>query len=262
MPRFPQAPMGYDRKQVDAFFHRPPAPELVWAVGFASQVDGYDMQAVDNARSELFQQSLASSGAAAPQPVPAPPATGTETGAGGVDIAARVAQANLPVSRSGGYHQQEVDAYLAGLVSGPAPAPGALRSAGFHLVRLRTGYRPAAVDAFLAGLADELERANPVPTPAQQVAAAPSPAGAAAALADRVEHARFGNQRRGYAVEDVDAFLDRLLTSLRGGRPMTAGEVENAAFASCGPFTTGYSEQDVDDFLDEIVAALTAIAGR
>jgi DivIVA domain-containing protein len=67
--------------------------------------------------------------------------------------------------------------------------------------------------------------------------------------------------RDGYAVDDVDAFLERVhatLTAYEGGTAfgvLSATDVVNARFHPT-KFRKGYSQDEVDDFLDEVVAEL------
>lgn len=67
--------------------------------------------------------------------------------------------------------------------------------------------------------------------------------------------------RDGYAMDDVDAFLERVhatLTAYEGGTAfgvLSATDVVNARFHPT-KFREGYSQDEVDDFLDEVVAEL------
>lgn len=94
----------------------------------------------------------------------------------------------------------------------------------------------------------------------------PSPAAATLRMSPddvrRKEFGRPGFARRGYDVDDVDAFLDRVEATLRAllnGRrdlaQVTATDVHNVVFQDAGR-GRGYDETEVDDFLDEIAAEL------
>ena len=67
--------------------------------------------------------------------------------------------------------------------------------------------------------------------------------------------------RDGYAMDDVDGFLERVhaaLTAYEGGTAfgvLSATDVVNARFHPT-KFREGYSQDEVDDFLDQVVAEL------
>ncbi|WP_433349770.1 DivIVA domain-containing protein [Microtetraspora malaysiensis] len=77
--------------------------------------------------------------------------------------------------------------------------------------------------------------------------------------AERVERVAFrpGRLGMGYVEGEVDAFLDRVVATLRGtaDRPVTAEEIRKATFATV-VFKTGYAIADVDAFLAEIADVL------
>lgn len=58
---------------------------------------------------------------------------------------------------------------------------------------------------------------------------------------------------RGYAVEDVDTFLDAVSAALANGT-----EVPDIAAVRFSPKLGGYSETEVDDFLDELRRGIAA----
>lgn len=74
-------------------------------------------------------------------------------------------------------------------------------------------------------------------------------------LSDRIRSARFTTRkaREGYAIEDIDAFLDRLADAADRGERL-APLVESARFRPVR-LRAGYDMGEVDDFLDEVVAA-------
>jgi DivIVA domain-containing protein len=66
--------------------------------------------------------------------------------------------------------------------------------------------------------------------------------------------------REGYAIADVDAFVERVATALeeraRGYRPsLTADQVLRARFAAT-KFQEGYDQDDVDQLLDRVARSL------
>ncbi|MDA0636264.1 DivIVA domain-containing protein [Nonomuraea sp. MCN248] len=77
--------------------------------------------------------------------------------------------------------------------------------------------------------------------------------------AGRVEKVVFrpGRLGTGYDEDEVDAFLDRIVATLRGttGRPVTAEEVREVKFATV-VFRPGYLITDVDAFLSGIADVL------
>lgn len=77
-------------------------------------------------------------------------------------------------------------------------------------------------------------------------------------LIDWIENAQFGSSglRSGYDVRDVDAFLDRVVTGLRGMAPqVTPEDIMQSRFRAVR-FGPGYDEEEVDLFLDQLAAAL------
>ncbi|GGO15685.1 hypothetical protein GCM10010116_31560 [Microbispora rosea subsp. aerata] len=83
------------------------------------------------------------------------------------------------------------------------------------------------------------------------------------AQAARVERAAFrpGRLGMGYREEEVDAFLDRVVATLRGtaAEPLTAEQVRKATFATV-MFRQGYAVRDVDGFLEEVASVLERCA--
>lgn len=77
-----------------------------------------------------------------------------------------------------------------------------------------------------------------------------------AARAERVVF-RPGRLGMGYREEEVDAFLDRVVATLRGtaAEPLTAEQVRRATFATV-VFRPGYAIREVDDFLAEMASVL------
>jgi DivIVA domain-containing protein len=77
--------------------------------------------------------------------------------------------------------------------------------------------------------------------------------------AERVERVVFrqGRLGMGYSEDEVDAFLDRIVATLRGttDEPISAEEVRSAAFATV-LLKPGYATAEVDAFLSEIADVL------
>ncbi|WP_169808771.1 DivIVA domain-containing protein [Microtetraspora niveoalba] len=117
-----------------------------------------------------------------------------------------------------------------------------------------------------ARTADGNGAAAPTTAPAAAATAASAAASAAAPVkgafesqAERIERVAFrpGRLGMGYAEDEVDAFLDRVVATLRGtaDRPVTAEQVRTATFATV-VFKTGYAIADVDAFLAEVADVL------
>nr|WP_246497104.1 DivIVA domain-containing protein [Sphaerisporangium rubeum] len=77
--------------------------------------------------------------------------------------------------------------------------------------------------------------------------------------ASRVERVSFrpGRLGSGYDEDEVDAFLDRVVATLRGTteHPLTAGQIREATFSTV-MFRPGYSVPQVDAFLAEIATVV------
>lgn len=166
-----------------------------------------------------------------------------------------------------GYDPAEVDALIARIESTLGRGSRAVepvtaddvRRATFHA--RRGGYQETAVDfaleAFVVALETQAKR--PVrPAPAQ-------PTGEMLreewfeTQAARVERVAFrpGRMGTGYNEDEIDAFLDRIVATLRGTTdfPVTAKEVREARFATV-VFRSGYLISDVDTFLAGIADVL------
>jgi DivIVA domain-containing protein len=164
---------------------------------------------------------------------------------------------------SKGYDRKQVNAFLirADLaLQGAVPTVTAteIRQAGFELVR--RGYDVGAVDEVL----DEMELQAVLLAAATSRRGRVDPVAEAAFLRKelsapymrRFPRVRF--PRRGYDLDDVDDFLDRVCTALdaavesaalnTGG--MTVAEVRTVAFR---PKRGGYAEDAVDETLDRVV---------
>ena len=176
-----------------------------------------------------------------------------------------------------GYSTQEVDAFMqefiAALRSWETGTPyGVLTSRdvtsrAFTPTRFRDGYEQGEVDAFMREAAATLQ--------AWETGTATSTAGAAATPAELltfydVMDAKFlGTKFEGYEQSEVDAFLDRVITTLQAWETdsvpsasdpqtaLTSQDVLNKKF-SATRFSEGYEQDEIDEFLDEITETLRA----
>lgn len=154
-----------------------------------------------------------------------------------------------------GYDRAEVDALFDrienALDGGPPLTADQVRRARFRIaVR---GYQRMAVDEMLRECMRELQAVVP---PTTRPRRAKVHTGWLMTWIRGTRFAGAGLLRIGYDVRDVDAFLDRVISGLRGGvPPLTARDVRECAFRTIrlGP---GYDEREVDRFLDQLAAAL------
>ncbi|MFS1304658.1 DivIVA domain-containing protein [Streptosporangium longisporum] len=83
--------------------------------------------------------------------------------------------------------------------------------------------------------------------------------------AARIERVAFrpGRLGMGYREEEVDAFLDRVVATLRGTteRPLSADDVREARFATV-MLRPGYAVAEVDEFLADLAGVMEAHLGR
>mgnify|MGYP000951781333 CR=1 FL=1 len=176
-----------------------------------------------------------------------------------------------------GYSTQEVDAFMqefiAALRSWETGTPyGVLTSRdvtsrAFTLTRFHDGYEQGEVDAFVREAAATLQ--------AWETGTATSTAGRAGMPAELltfhdVMDAKFsGTKFEGYEQSEVDAFLDRVITTLQAWDPdsaqpagtsqaaLTSHDVLNTKF-SIAKFFGGYEQDEIDEFLDEVTETLRA----
>ena len=158
-----------------------------------------------------------------------------------------------------GYHRGQVDAFVSNVevsLSGMIPMPTAtdIRRAGFEL--RRGGYDTVAVDAAM----DDLEsRVLAVQRLSAGRRGRTDPGTDAAVLREELSgpymqrFPRSGFLRRGYDLDDVDDFVDRVLVALDGGAALTVDDVRGVVFR---PRRGGYREAAVDDALDHVVEHL------
>jgi DivIVA domain-containing protein len=169
-----------------------------------------------------------------------------------------------------GYHCRQVDAFLANVdlsLRGTLPPMAAsdIRRAGFELVR--HGYAVAAVDAHL----DELEeRVLVVESASSGRRGRTDPESDVQFLRNQLDAPhmrRFPRSRmlrRGYDLDQVDDFVDRVLASFDArtnkAAPSDNGvpalSVEDVRSAGFKPRRGGYAESVVDETLDRVVEVL------
>jgi DivIVA domain-containing protein len=80
-----------------------------------------------------------------------------------------------------------------------------------------------------------------------------------------VQRREFGNApigRRGYAKNEVDAFVRRVARTLAGEDDLTASEVHHVLFGRPLLGKRGYDEREVDEFLDAVEDQLAERTGR
>ena len=161
-----------------------------------------------------------------------------------------------------GYHRRQVDAFLNHIevsLSGVFPPPSAveIRQAGFELVH--GGYDTEAVDAALDQLEERVLARQEMSSGRRGRVDIPGEAEFVKGELTAPYMKRFpraGALHRGYDVDDVDEFLDRVVTALDGGPAVTADEVRAAPFR---PRRGGYAEDAVDETLDRVVELLLVL---
>ena len=169
-----------------------------------------------------------------------------------------------------GYHPRQVDTFLANVDSSlqgtlPPMAAGDIRRVGFELVR--HGYLVAAVDAHLDMLEERVlvvEGAN------SGRRGRTDPESDVQFLRDQLDKPhmrrfpRSGMLRRGYDLDQVDDFVDRVLARFDATNdqdPVDDNEsaaltVEDVRAAGFKPRRGGYAENAVDETLDRVVELL------
>lgn len=161
-----------------------------------------------------------------------------------------------------GYHPRQVEAFLNQVevsLSGmfPPPTTSEIRQVGFELVR--HGYDTQAVDLALDALEEKVHSLQGRSTGRR---GRPDPAGEVDFLRNELatpymrRFPRAGALHRGYAVDDVDAFVDRVLASFDATSPLPLDDVRRVQFR---PQRGGYLEDAVDDMLDRVVEVLLVV---
>ncbi|GHF45245.1 DivIVA domain-containing protein [Amycolatopsis bartoniae] len=83
--------------------------------------------------------------------------------------------------------------------------------------------------------------------------------------AEEVRRVEFGNApigRRGYAKNEVDAFVRRIAKTLEGEDDLTAAEVHHVMFDKPLLGKRGYDEREVDEFLERAEDTLATFTSR
>ena len=161
-----------------------------------------------------------------------------------------------------GYHCRQVDAFLNHVevsLGGVFPPPTAseVRQAGFELVR--HGYDVEEVDAHLDALEEKVVVAQGMTSGRR---GRPDPASEAAYLREQLtadymrRFPRAGAFQRGYRVDDVDEFVDRVVAALDGQDSLSLDEVRQVPFRGQ---RGGYREDAVDDAMDRVIEHLLLV---
>jgi DivIVA domain-containing protein len=77
----------------------------------------------------------------------------------------------------------------------------------------------------------------------------------------RVEFTNAPIGRRGYAKNEVNAFIERVAKTLVNEDDLTSAEVHHVMFGKPPIGKRGYDEKEVDDFLDMVEETLAARSG-
>ncbi|GIH51908.1 DivIVA domain-containing protein [Microbispora rosea] len=255
MNRFPHVMavrLGYDPGQVDAFVRRiertlglgpldgpPVTADEIRNARFAVKLGGYNETAVDFALDAFIVAVEARGGQAAATPASGAGEVAKRPGASGSGSAADAAGAS--------------DGLVA--TKDPAGVPEAKR---FDDRAPGTG-RPGSGGAAGTIAPSAPARATSAHVTAARAAPPPGSPSWREAQAARVERVAFrpGRLGMGYREEEVDAFLDRMVATLRGtaAEPLTAEQVRRATFATV-VFRPGYAIGEVDGFLAEMAGVL------
>jgi DivIVA domain-containing protein len=161
-----------------------------------------------------------------------------------------------------GYHCRQVDAFLDHVevsLGGVFPPPTAseVRQAGFELVR--GGYAVPEVDEYLDALEERVLAAQGRLAGRRGRS---DPAGEAEFLKTELtgpymkRFPRASALRRGYDVDDVDEFVDRVVGALDGTAALSVEDVRQVPFR---PRRGGYREDAVDDAMDRVVEYLLLV---
>ncbi|MEV0969581.1 DivIVA domain-containing protein [Microtetraspora glauca] len=250
MNRFPRVRgvrLGYDPAQVDDLVHRiegtlgrteldgpPITADEIRSAAFRVRRGGYNETAVDFAL-DAFVVAVEALAARAPDPVVSEPA---------------LPMVSDPVV-------SEV-AHPDPVVSDPMSSPGSVTPGSVVEAAPPVVVETAEPAAHEASHDQEIRRVDPA-LPDSRTAGRDGEVGwgdgGFEAQAERIERVAFrpGRLGMGYDEDEVDAFLDRVVATLRGTahRPVTSDQVRKATFATV-VFKTGYAIADVDAFLAEI----------
>ncbi|MBE3015408.1 DivIVA domain-containing protein [Microbispora sp. NEAU-D428] len=246
MNRFPRVMavrLGYDPEQVDDFVRRiertlglgpldgpPVTADEIRNAKFAVKLGGYNETAVDFALDAFIVAVEARGG----QDAASPPPPASESVAEQPAVEQPVAEEPQPAVSEPAAEQSAAE---------QAPAAPSRRT------RAEKRTRPQTVPAQASGRGEKT--GTPPPEPGT-----PSWLETQAARVERVAF-RPGRLGMGYREEEVDAFLDRVVATLRGtaAEPLTPEQVRKATFATV-VFRPGYAIHEVDGFLAEMAGVL------
>lgn len=154
-----------------------------------------------------------------------------------------------------GYRISDVDSFLDGVLAalrgGEPPSPSDVRAVTFPLTRRRAGYAPRDVDRLVGELAQLVRRpASDADVPL-----------AVRKLVDRIGNSRFATTRwGGYAQEEADEFLDRIIHNLMRGERGTLQRLAGEARFTTVRLRPGYVMADVDSLLASVEQGLADLA--
>lgn len=210
--------------------------------------------------SDESTSGTATAGAMSTAPAPAAPHASRDRHTAMFPHVARLAK---------GYDPNQVDEFFAkARIAYEGPISDSLRGSDIRGVAfdlIRGGYQPSAVDGALDRLEGAFvrrERAAFVRRSSQNewMAAVADRATTLYPRLVRPRGERFAPPAhgRGYAAEEVDALLDRLVAYFDTGAPITSAELRAAQFRSARG-EKAYAEGAVDAFLDRAVEVLLAV---
>ncbi|MEV4244906.1 DivIVA domain-containing protein [Streptosporangium canum] len=278
MNRFPRVlgvRAGYDPDQVDALIRRiegtlgrgslegePITADEIRDARFRTKLGGYHEIAVDFAL-EAFIVAVETRPAESHRQVPPRPRPRREQPLAPAGGDFRAGEPRVSAGGSGGSAEPHVPAGGSGWGDEPHMSAGedgwADESYG------SADGSPSVADPRPTG---EGARAGDLPPAAaefEEYAASEETLAAFEEHAARVERAAFraGRLGMGYNEDQVDAFLDRVVATLRGttDQPVTPGDVRAARFATV-ILKPGYAVSEVDEFLTDLAGVLEAHLGR
>jgi DivIVA domain-containing protein len=146
-----------------------------------------------------------------------------------------------------------LDRMLAALRSGYPPSASDVRAVTFPLTTWRPGYGRRDVDRLVGELAQVVSRPRPDAEARSDSEALP----ADRALANRIEKSVFGSTRwGGYAQDEVDEFLDRIVHGLLRGERGTLQRLAGEPQFTTVKLRPAYVAADVDALLASVEQAL------
>lgn len=168
-----------------------------------------------------------------------------------------------------GYERAPVDALMERIegtlgrrpLQGPTICSEEVRKARFKVVF--RGYDRRAVDETLVDRIRELVAMERGPSYRPRHSEQ-GDGSSAQRLVEWIEKAEFKvvRMRPGYAIDDVDGFLDRVMAGLLAeAAPVSPQDIRECRFRTMA-FSSAYDEKDVDRFLDRLAAALDGVGER